>query len=47
LSRACKLFADQIDAAGGKGDFLRAESDRWLSDLKERYPSSEWAKKAG
>lgn len=47
LSRACTLFADQIDAAGGKGDFLRAESEHWKNDLKERYPSSEWAKKVG
>ena len=47
LSRACTLFADEIDSSGGKGDFLRAEAERWKSDLKERYPSSEWAKKVG
>jgi len=47
LGRACKLFGDQIDSAGGKGDFLRSESERWWNDLKERYPTSDWAKKVG
>ena len=45
LAKACPLFAAQIDKAGGKGDIVRDEADRWKRDLKERYPSSEWAKK--
>ena len=45
LGRASKLFADEVESAGGKGDFLRAESARWWNDLKQRYPTSSWAGK--
>jgi len=45
LGKASKLFADEVDAKGGKGDFLRAESARWWQDLKERFPTSRWAEK--
>ena len=43
LAKAAPLYAKEIDAAGGSGDFLREE--KWAQDLRERYPSSEWAKK--
>ncbi|MCK6458445.1 MAG: hypothetical protein L6Q95_00955 [Planctomycetes bacterium] len=46
IGRAAKLFGDEIDRQGGKGDMLRAESERWWSDLKARYPTSRWAEKA-
>jgi len=46
LGRAARLFADEIESGGGKGDFLRSESERWWTDLKQRYPSSDWARKA-
>jgi tetratricopeptide (TPR) repeat protein len=46
IGRAAKLFGDEIDSQGGKGDFLRAEAERWWNDLKERYPTSRWAGKA-
>ena len=46
LGRAAKLFGDEIDRQGGKGDFLRNEAGRWWSDLQERYPTSHWAEKA-
>ena len=46
LARAATLFAKEVEAAGGKGDFLRAESDLWRQDLKQRYPSSSWAERA-
>jgi hypothetical protein len=46
MGRAARLFGDEVDRQGGKGDFLRAEADRWWSDLKERYPTSRWAEKA-
>jgi len=46
LSKAAPKYADEIDAAGGKGDFLRLEAPRWLNDLKDRYPGSNWAKQA-
>ena len=36
----------EIEKGGGKGDFLREEAARWSNDLKQRYPSSNWAKKA-
>jgi len=45
LGRASKLFADEVEAGGGKGDFLRIESERWWGDLKQRYPTSSWAGK--
>lgn len=43
ISRAAPLFADEIEKSGGKADFLRQEAPRWAADLKERYPTSEWA----
>ena len=43
LGKAAPLYAKEIEASGGKGEFLRAEAVRWLKDLKDRYPSSEWA----
>jgi len=46
LGRAAKIFADEIDSSGGEGAFLRTEAGRWWADLKARYPSSAWAKKA-
>jgi len=46
LGRAAKLFADEIDRQGGKGDFLRAEAEQWWGDLKTLYPTSRWAEKA-
>lgn len=46
LGRAAKLFGDEVDRQGGKGDFLRAETERWWSDLKARYPTSRWAERA-
>jgi hypothetical protein len=46
LGRAARLFGDEVDRQGGKGDFLRAETERWWSDLKARYPTSRWAEKA-
>jgi len=46
IGRAAKLFGDEIDQQGGKGDFLRAETERWWGDLKARYPTSRWAEKA-
>lgn len=46
IGKASKLFGDEIDRQGGKGDSLRAEAERWWSDLKERYPTSRWADKA-
>jgi tetratricopeptide (TPR) repeat protein len=46
LKRAATMFADEIEAAGGKGAFLRSEADRWWADLKERFPTSKWAKLA-
>ena len=46
LAKAAPLYAKEIDAAGGRGDFLRTEAARWANDLQERYPTSEWASKA-
>ncbi len=46
IGRAAKLFGDELDRQGGKGDFLRAETERWWSDLKARYPTSRWAERA-
>lgn len=46
IGRAAKLFGDEVDRQGGKGDTLRAETERWWSDLKERYPNSRWAERA-
>jgi hypothetical protein len=46
LGRAAGLFAKEVAGSGGNGDFLEAESEQWWKDLKERYPSSEWALKA-
>ncbi len=46
LGRAAKLFGDEVDRQGGKGDFLRAETERWWGDLKARYPTSRWAERA-
>ncbi len=45
LSRASELFAKEIEAGGGDGSLLRAEAERWRQDVRERFPSSEWAKK--
>jgi hypothetical protein len=45
LGKAAPLYAKEIEARGGKADFLRAEAERWHADLRERYPSSDWAKK--
>ncbi len=47
LSKAAPQYADALEKSGGSGAFLREEASRWTSDLKERYPASEWAKKAG
>jgi hypothetical protein len=46
LGRAAKLFGDELDRQGGRGDSLRAETERWWGDLKARYPTSRWAEKA-
>ena len=46
LAKAAPLYADAVESAGGKGDFLRVEAARWAKDLQERYPTSEWALKA-
>ena len=43
LSKAAPQYADVIEKSGGSGAFLREEAARWLSDLKERFPSSKWA----
>ena len=45
LGRACRVYADEVEAGGGKGDFLRDESSRWWTDLQQRYPRSRWAEK--
>jgi len=45
LGRACRVYADEVEAGGGKGDFLRDESSRWWADLQQRYPRSRWAEK--
>ncbi|MHC4223956.1 MAG: hypothetical protein ACYSX0_08305 [Planctomycetota bacterium] len=45
LGKAAPLYAKEIEAQGGKGGFLREEARRWQSDLRDRYPSSDWAKK--
>jgi hypothetical protein len=45
LSKAAPLYAQEVERGGGRGDFLRAEAGRWLQDLKDRYPTSEWAEK--
>lgn len=45
LGRACRAYADEVEAGGGKGDFLREETDRWWADLQQRYPRSRWAEK--
>ncbi len=45
ISRAAPLYADEIEKTGGKADFLREEAPRWAADLKECYPTSEWAAK--
>ena len=47
LSKAAPQYADELEKSGGSGAFLREEAPRWVKDLKERYPTSEWAKKAG
>ena len=46
LGKAAPLYAKEVEASGGEGGFLRDEAARWLQDLKDRYPSSEWASKA-
>ncbi|MHC4135426.1 MAG: hypothetical protein ACYS0K_10605 [Planctomycetota bacterium] len=46
LGRACRVYADEVESGGGKGDFLRDESSRWWADLQQRYPRSRWAEKA-
>jgi len=46
LARAAPLYAKAVDAAGGNGEFLRAEGARWVQDLQARFPTSEWALKA-
>lgn len=46
IGKAAQLFGDEIDRQGGKGDMVRAESERWWADLKARYPTSRWAEKA-
>jgi hypothetical protein len=46
LGRAAKLFGEEVERQGGKGDFLRAETEQWWGDLKARYPTSRWAEKA-
>jgi hypothetical protein len=46
IGRAAKLFGDEIDRQGGKGDILRSETERWWADLKSRYPTSRWAERA-
>jgi hypothetical protein len=46
IGRAAKAFAGEVEAQGGKGDFLRAETERWWADLQERYPTSRWAEKS-
>jgi hypothetical protein len=45
LAKAAPLYAQEVQRGGGRGDFLRAEAERWLQDLRDRYPSSEWAEK--
>jgi tetratricopeptide (TPR) repeat protein len=47
LSQAAPLFADEVDRAGGDGGFLRAEAQRWMSDLKQRFPGSQFLGKEG
>jgi len=47
LSQAAPLFADEIDKSGGDGGFLRAEAQRWMSDLKQRFPGSTYLAKEG
>jgi len=46
LGKAAPVFAKEIDAQGGDGSFLRAEAARWWADLRERYPTSDWAARA-
>jgi len=46
LAKAAPQYGDQIDKSGGSGAFLREEAARWKNDLKQRYPTSSWAKKA-
>lgn len=46
IGKAAQLFADEVDRQGGKGDILRAETERWWGDLKARYPTSRWAERA-
>jgi hypothetical protein len=46
LGKAAELYGKEVDRSGGKGDFLREEAARWAKDLKDRYPTSEWASKA-
>jgi hypothetical protein len=46
LGKAAPLYAAAIEKAGGNGAFLREEGPRWWADLKERYPTSKWAKEA-
>lgn len=43
LGKAAPLYAKEIDAQGGNGAFLREEGARWWADLKERFPTSQWA----
>jgi tetratricopeptide (TPR) repeat protein len=45
LRKAAQLYAKEVDGSGGNGGFLREEADRWAQDLKDRYPTSEWATK--
>ncbi len=46
LGKAAPVFAKEIDAQGGDGGFLRAEAARWWADLRERFPTSDWAARA-
>ena len=46
IAKAAPQYADEIDKSGGSGAFLREEAARWKNDLKQRYPTSSWAKKA-
>jgi len=46
LAKAAPQYADQVEQGGGSGGFLRNEAERWKNDLKQRYPASNWAKKA-
>lgn len=46
LGKAAPLYAAAVEKGGGSGAFLREEAARWWDDLRERYPTSKWAKQA-